>query len=311
MSALFETSKGSIPLPAFLPVTTFGGKHPLDDLVRHYLNRLSPAIMVSRYYAENMEPQPCPVFIDSGGFASLFEGSQVVHLPDGTHGIQSREGSLVTPASVLELQEKRAEIGATLDFIIPPKSSPEERKKLQDWTIQNAKWAFKNRTRKDFYLFASLQAWDQRSMERTLRPLQEIPFDGFALGGMVPRIRTPNVIFELVKAFRKREPTRPLHIFGVGAPSLVKALFEHGVNSVDSSNYVRQAASKRYFLPAKGTYVELNGRISPSNECSCPVCQQFSQDYLSLEGELNKMALALHNLAATIAYLEIDKAHGT
>ena len=72
------TRKGEIPLPAYLPVTTFGQKYPLDNLVRPYLPRLAPAMMVSFHYAKQIEePPPIPLFLDSGGFASLFENAAV------------------------------------------------------------------------------------------------------------------------------------------------------------------------------------------------------------------------------------------
>jgi tRNA-guanine family transglycosylase len=95
-------------------------------------------------------------------------------------------------------------------------------------------------------------------MLRILDSLLPLPFHGFALGGMVARIRKPKTIFELVKAFREVEPQRPLHLFGVGVPRLVKALFEYGVSSVDSSNYVQHSANKRYLLPTTGQYVEID-----------------------------------------------------
>lgn len=309
MTYLMKTTKGEIKFPAYFPVTTFGGKFPLDEVVRPYLQRFAEAVMVSHFYAEKIIPQHLPVFIDSGGFASLFKESRMIDLADGTYGIQSRDGTLITPKSVLEFQERHADIAATLDFIISPENSVEDGRRLQNWTIANAKWALANRKQKKMKIFASLQAWDQESMHRILDALLHLPFDGFALGGMVPRIRKPKAIFELVTAFREMEPRRPLHLFGIGAPRLVKALSEYGISSVDSSNFVQQAASKRYLLPSTGQYVQMDSNFDPADNCPCKVCQQFSRAYLALEGELNTMALALHNLAATFSYLQVGKPH--
>src|SRR5437867_1394984 len=73
-----NTAHGRIRLPTYVPVTTFGHKYPLDDLVRPYLPRLAPAVIVSFYYARQMkERPPLPLFIDSGGFASLFENAMI------------------------------------------------------------------------------------------------------------------------------------------------------------------------------------------------------------------------------------------
>lgn len=310
MTTVLQTSKGDIQYPCFMPVTTFGGKFPLDEIVRPYLIRFTQALMVSHFYAQKMTQQKLPVFIDSGGFASLFKGSRVLHLPDGTYGIQSRDETLITPESVLKFQEKHADIAATLDFIITPDTAAEDGIQFQDWTIANAKWALRHKKRKDLKLFAALQAWDRASMHRILETLRPLPFDGFALGGMVPRIRKAKTIFELVAAFRELEPQRPLHLFGIGSPRLVKSLYDYGVSSVDSSNYTQQAASKRYLLPSKGQYVQIDESLDPIKTCSCNICQQFSRNYLLLEGELNNMALALHNLLATFSYLQIGKHNG-
>jgi tRNA-guanine family transglycosylase len=309
MNQKMTTARGEIQFPAFFPVTTFGGNFPLDEVVRPYLHRFSPAVMVSHFYAKDITPQKGPVFIDSGGFSSLFKDSRSIHLADDTWGIQSRDGTFITPASVLQFQEEHSDLAATLDFIISPDASAQNGRSLQDRTIANAKWALSHRKQSKMKLYASLQAWDRESMQRMLTPLLPLAFDGFALGGMVPRIRKPKLIFEIVTAFRELEPQRPLHLFGIGVPRLVKALFDHGVSSVDSSNFVQQAASKRYLLPSTGQYVQMGADFEPSDNCPCNVCRQFTRDYLALEGELNAMALALHNLSATFSYLKIGKPH--
>src|SRR5262249_25646605 len=75
---VLNTARGQIKFPAYVPVTTFGEKYPLDDLVRPYLPRLAQAVMISLHYARQMKaPLTLPVFIDSGGFASLFDGAKI------------------------------------------------------------------------------------------------------------------------------------------------------------------------------------------------------------------------------------------
>ena len=73
------TPSGTIKFPAYIPVTTFGGKYPLDSLIQPYLPRLAQALMISHYYAKQMIERPrLPLLIDSGGFAALFEGSRIL-----------------------------------------------------------------------------------------------------------------------------------------------------------------------------------------------------------------------------------------
>lgn len=295
-----STAHGEVAFPCFMPVTTFGGKYPLDEVIRPYLKRFAPALMASHYYAQSMKKADRPehpLFIDSGGFASLFEGAAIEE-----HGelacIRTRDGTVLHPGEVLSFQEEWADIGATLDFLISPTMTEEEAKRRQALTVKNALWAVRHRESRDLRLFASMQAWDGESARRIMRELAEYDFDGFALGGMVPRVKTPKVIFEVVEAIRSVEANRPLHVFGIGNARLVRALFERGVDSVDSSSFLQNAVKRRYLHPERGEFVELGeiGRVG--DVCSCRVCQTFDVDYLRLEGELNNFALALHNVAA-------------
>jgi tRNA-guanine family transglycosylase len=305
-SKALQVQGSVIRFPTFFPVTTFGGRYPLDTITRPYLREIFPAVMVSHFYALPMrERWPQPTFVDSGGFASLFKGSTIADLGD-RWGIRTETGTITDPANVLELQRERADLGATLDFLIPPDMDEDEAIRRQDLTVRNALWALQ-RWRDDgsFRLFASLQAWDAPSATRIVDQLAENPFAGFALGGMVPRVRTPRVLFEIVAAIRRIDPGRPLHVFGIGNPSLVKALFEHGVDSTDSSSYLKYAASRKYLDPTTGDYEEVAEIGNPGDRCDCRICQTFDREYLALEGELNTMALALHNLAATRTLLSL------
>lgn len=296
MRRILKTRSGPLPLPAFLPVTTFGGRFALDELLRPYLGRLAPGLMVSYHYAKQMKRRPNGVlFIDSGGFASLFEGSEYVERDDYAV-IRTREGDEISPPEVLALQEKHADIGATVDFLIPPDCPPDEAERRQQLTERNALWALRHRNSADLKLFASIQAWDPDSATATMHRLADHPFDGFALGGMVPRIRRPEEIVAIVRAIRIVDRDRPLHVFGIGSVELIRTLFDEGVNSVDSSSYVRSAADGRYLCPETGTLVDL--AAGTVTACGCPVCRKLSPDYLTLESEANRMALALHNLHA-------------
>lgn len=300
----FSVRGSNFSFPTFFPVTTFGGRYPLDTIARSYLGEFFPGIMVSHFYARPMKERwRSPTFIDSGGFASLFSGSEIVDLGDRS-GIRTEDGTLTDPEEVLAWQQRMADFGATLDFLISPEIDEAESRHRQDLTIQNARWAIEHWDSKEpFHLFGSLQAWDADSAARIIDGLSDLPFAGFALGGMVPRVQTPRIIFEIVSAIRRRMDDRPLHVFGIGNPSLVRALLDHGVNSTDSSSYVKYAASRKYLDPTTGEYEPISEIQSPADRCNCRICQTFEREYLALEGELNTMALALHNLAALKSFL--------
>jgi hypothetical protein len=52
----------------------------------------------------------------------------------------------------------------------------------------------------------------------------------------------------MIKGIREVIGDRPLHIFGLGKPETISRLFQLGVDSVDSSSYVKLAAERKSWL---------------------------------------------------------------
>lgn len=242
------TAHGTILFPAFVPVTTFGDKYPLDDLVRPYLPRLAQAAMVSLHYARQMVERPeFPLMVDSGGFASLFAHSRVVE--ENGLGVlvvsQGEKPERLSPFDVLEFQERVADIAFTLDFPVPPSMDRDEGKRRIELTVANALWALSNRRRRDMPLYACVQGQDRDSFRACAERYAGLGFDGIAIGGLVPRLSRVEEVLEIVAAVRAAVPDKPLHVFGLGNPGIVEKLFRRGVQSVDSSSYVKLAADGR------------------------------------------------------------------
>jgi hypothetical protein len=240
-----ETRTAKIRLPAYIPVTTFGDKYPLDKLVGPYLPRLAPAIMVSYHYAQQMlTPPRLPIFVDSGGFASLFKGARIER--QGEVGVLSLtvEGKTerIHPSEILDLQEKIADVAFTLDFPIPPNLSITEAVSRMELTMANAQWALANRRRRDLLMFACIQACDASSARDAARAYAKAGFDGLAIGGLVPRSHDWQIVQQIVEAVLGESGSLPVHVFGLGKPDLVTRLFNLGIHSVDSSPYVKLAA---------------------------------------------------------------------
>ena len=256
------TRSGAIQFPAYIPVTTFGKKYPLDDLVRPFLPRLAPAVMVSHYYARQAKERlGIPMLVDSGGFASLFEWASIEEQAGlGVIRTQGAEESdTITPESVLSFQEEVADVAFTLDFPIPPARVEQEGERRMRLTIANAFWAIRNRRRRDLPLYACIQGWDIESFRRCAEAYVDKPFEGIAIGGLVPRVRDRELVEGVVKAVRELIPEKPLHVVGLGQPNLVQRLFDLGVDSVDSSAYVKLAADgKGWGQTAKSSSPDLS-----------------------------------------------------
>lgn len=252
-----ETRRGQIRWPAYVPVTTFGGRYPLDNLVRPYLPRLAQAIMVSHFYAQTLKEQDAgidlPRMIDSGGFACCFEGAKVTLSGSLATLEYSREGeeTQLHPGQVLEFQEQYADVAFSLDFPIPPGFDREIAQLRLDATIANAKWALENKRSRTLHLFGCVQGWDADSFRACAQAYEGLPFAGIAIGGLVPRSQDEETVLAIVDAVRSVTPeSKPIHVLGLGKPSLVEKLFKRGVTSVDSSSYVKLAADGRSWADA-------------------------------------------------------------
>jgi tRNA-guanine family transglycosylase len=289
------TRGGAISFPAYIPVTTFGTKYPLDSLIRPYLPRLAPAVMVSYYYARQMmEPLRLPLMVDSGGFASLFEGSRIVRQSGlgVLHVRRNQKSETIHPSEVLELQETIADVAFPLDFPIPPGADLKEARRRQQLTIANAQWALANRRRKDLPLFAPVQAWDAESARESARQYRGAGFDGIAIGGLVPRARDLGAVLAIIEAVRNEVNDLPLHVFGLGKPEVIEALYQAGVDSVDSSSYVKLAADGRLWSKPDYRIIE----PTPSDRLHLALCNLATATGQTLPLSAARVVFATHNL---------------
>ena len=294
---LLQTRAGSIDFPTYIPVTTFGKKYPLDNLIRPYLPRLSQAIMVSYYYAQQMEAESrpdIPVLVDSGGFASLFANAKVKSRKGlGVIELETDEGKeVIHPYEVIEFQESVADVAFTLDFPIPPKMELKDARRRQKLTISNALWALANRHRRDMPLYACLQAWNAPSARESAIAYQGAGFDGVAIGGLVPRARNADLVKEIVSTVRDQLPGMPLHVFGLGNPDMVSKLYELGVDSVDSSSYVKLAAQGKLW----GTQASIS-HPSPTERMHLALCNLATAAGRALPLSTHNMAFRSRVLA--------------
>ncbi|GGJ47893.1 hypothetical protein [Deinococcus roseus] len=228
----------------FIPVTTFGPRYPLDDLIRPYLPRLVDTVMVSYQYALQMSPEkrpPLALMVDSGGFVSRRSDARLIPMHDRA-AIQVGS-ELLTPEEVLSFQEAHADTAFTLDFMLTPELSARERRKRCEWTVTNAVWAKQNQQHSSMKLYASLQACCAHTAREAAKTYRDAGFDGIGVGGLVPRLNDKTELRTLLEPVLEEAGDLPVHAFGLGSPKLLLLLQEIGVHSADSSSFVQWAAS--------------------------------------------------------------------
>jgi tRNA-guanine family transglycosylase len=218
------------------------------------------------------------VFADSGGFDLAESDSH----PDSE--------------KILTLQrEMNADILATLDLpLLPdmPETQKEERKQ------QNIEFALDAAEMKEGpgLLYASVHGHDPRTVRNSINYLENHgDFDGFALGGLVPLRTDYSKVIDLVLAARTATD-KPLHVFGLGGLLYQPLLMYLGVDTFDSTAFIRCGSHRRYFVPGFGDHNISDFDRLENPPCSCPVCSQHTLS----EVRESRNLVTKHNLWALV-----------
>ena len=244
-----QTRKGTIRFPAFVPVSRLGTRGGLDGRLLAAVGSTAPAILVG--YSTFAHPKAvipaAPLMVTSGSSALLSYGAMASRRGDiGEIHFPTRKKS-ITPEAVLEAQEAHAEVAFSFDFPIPFGLDPLEAGRRQDLTIGCALWASKAMRRKDLPLLACVQGWDAKSYRQCAAAYKGKDFAGLAIGGLSTRADNMAQLLTIVGAVLEEADGKPVHVFNLGDPGMVSALFGEGVDSVSSNSWMMLANEGRFW----------------------------------------------------------------
>lgn len=221
-------------------------------------------------------PEDTIVFADSGGFD--FANKEVD----------------TTPAKTLDTQRQLdADILGTVDIPLSRENRAAENQRRIDQSIEYALKASDHHDGEGL-LFASVHGYDPETIRNNIQYLEKNgEFDGYALGSMVP-IRTDyKKVTKLILSARNATD-KHLHVYGLGGLVYQPLLLYLGVDSFDSSAFIRSAGNRNYLIPGFGGEELRNIEELDRLPCPCPVCGQKSLD----EIREDRTALTQHNLWA-------------
>ncbi|WP_284008151.1 tRNA-guanine transglycosylase [Haloarcula pelagica] len=216
------------------------------------------------------------VFADSGGFD--FQTSEVD----------------TTPEKTLETQRRMdADIFGTVDV---PLSRDNRQAKNQRRISRSIDLALEASDRHDGeeILLGSVHGYDPETVRNTIRYLErEGSFDGYAVGSLVP-IRTDYEKVTKIILSARRATEKHLHVYGLGGVTYQPLLLYMGVDSFDSSAFIRSAGNRNYLIPGFGGEPMKNVENLSLLPCACPVCS--TRDFEEVRGDRD--LLVQHNLWA-------------
>jgi queuine tRNA-ribosyltransferase len=178
---------------------------------------------------------------------------------------------------------------------------------------RSMRWAERSRTAFDAYdehaersaLFGIQQgALDEGLRAHSAEALQEIGFDGYAIGGLAVGEGQEAMFATLDFAPGQLPADRPRYLMGVGKPDDLVGAVARGVDMFDCVLPTRSGRNGQAFTWSgpvnlrNAAHAEAAEPLDP--DCACPVCNSYSRAYLhhltKLGEMLGSMLLTEHNL---------------
>ncbi|HEY5674523.1 MAG TPA: tRNA guanosine(34) transglycosylase Tgt [Malonomonas sp.] len=296
------TARGVIETPVFMPVGTQG---TVKGLLPEALKEIGAQIILANTYHLYLRPGhelvrqlgglhkfmhwDRPILTDSGGFQVFSLGDLRKITEEGASFQSHLDGSkhLLTPELSIEIQQALgSDIIMVFDECIP---HPAERQYIVDSTNRSARWAKRCRevlpAGSSSALFGIVQGGMHPELRRqSAEQLQEIGFEGYALGGLSVGEET-SLMYEMMESSLPLLPKdRPRYVMGVGTPENLIEGIARGCDMFDCVMPTRNARNGNLFTSfgrlsiKQARFREDAQPIDP--DCQCYVCQNYSRAYL-------------------------------
>ncbi len=333
-AARLGTPRGDVLTPAFMPVGTQGS---VKGVTPGQLREVGTQIVLSNTYHLAVRPGADtvrdlgglhtmmgwdgPILTDSGGFQVFSLGHRNRISEQGVEFRNHIDGDtlLLTPESVLDIQ---ARLGSTIAMVLdhcPPAGIDVD--STQQSLARTERWALRSvehRQRLELYepmaVFGILQGGIYQELRQEgAERLTDMPFDGYAIGGVSVGEDRESMFQVIADAGRFLPTDRPRYLMGVGGLEEFLVGIESGIDLFDCVIPTRNARNGTIFLSDGGTLnirnaIHRRDRNPLETDCDCPACLTFSRGtlhHLYNRREMLAYTLgSLHNLRVFHRFLE-------
>ncbi len=327
---LLKTSRGEVETPVFMPVGTAA---TVKAMLPETLGEIGAQIILCNTYHLMIRPGEKvvnhlgglnafmnwsgPILTDSGGF-QVMSLAKLRQLNENGVTFRSHvDGKkfLLTPETSIMIQETlKSTIIMAFDECTPfpvEKKIAEKSMKLSSRWAERSKASFKGSN--GSMLFGIQQGGMFEDLrEESARYLNDIGFDGFAIGGLAvgePQQKMFEVLDYSTDFFSK---DKPRYLMGVGKPSDIVGAVLRGIDMFDCVIPTRSGRNGQAFVE-NGTINLKNAQYQLDKnpideECSCYCCSNYSRGYLSHLVRSNEilasMLITLHNVYFYISLMK-------
>ena len=292
--------RGKIQTPAFMPV---GTNATVKGLTVEDLKSTGSEIILGNTYHLMLRPGDeairdlgglhkfsnwdRPILTDSGGFQVWSLGDLVKISEEGVNFSSPYDGKKIfmTPEDSIKIQENLgSDIVMAFDECTNYPATHEEAKKSMELSMRWAKRC-KEAHKSSSALFGIVQGGMYEDLrEISLNSLNDIGFDGIALGGLSVGESKEEMYQTLAFTTQQLPENKPRYLMGVGSPEDLLIGVKNGVDMFDCVLPTRVARNGALYTRfgrkniTNNLYRELDQKFDES--CDCYFCENFSAAYL-------------------------------
>jgi len=326
-TGIIHTPRGDIRTPAFMPVGTAA---TVKAMLPQSVRETGADILLGNTYHLMLRPGaeriarlgglhkfmdwPRPILTDSGGFQVMSLSALRKISEEGVKFQSHIDGheEFLSPERAMQIQRQ---MGSDIQMVFDEcPALPATHAAIEKSMALSMRWARRSKTafqqqpedeQAGRACFGIVQGGTFPDLRvRSAEALQEIGFDGYAIGGLA--VGEPqSAMFETLEATVPHlPPDRPRYLMGVGKPDDIVGAVLRGVDMFDCVLPTRSGRNGQAFT-SQGALNLKNARFADDAtpldpDCDCPACRQFTRAYLHhtvKSGEIiAAMLLTWHNL---------------
>ena len=314
-------ARGTVETPAFMPVGTYGTVKAMtpEELVgmgaeiilgNTFHLWLRPGTEVIRAHGDlhDFIHWERPILTDSGGFQVYSLGEMRKITEQGVHFRSPVDGARVFmgPEESMRIQrELGSDIIMVFDECTPYPATADEARTSMELSLRWAQRSHAAHAGNPNALFGIVQGGIFEELRaRSLDGLQEIGFDGYAVGGLSVG-EPPADRWRVLDFLAERLPAdRPHYLMGVGTPEDIVEAVRRGIDMFDCVMPTRNARNGHLFT--HDGVVRIRNAVHERDtapldpDCDCYTCRHYSRAYLRHLVRCNEILGArlntIHNL---------------
>jgi len=322
---MLEFARGVVQTPAFMPVGTYGtvkamtpeelrtcGAEMILGNTFHLMLRPGTGVIRRHGTLHDFMHWDGPILTDSGGFQVFSLGALRRITERGVTFNSPVNGDQVFlgPEESMQVQrELGADVVMIFDECTPYPATEDAVRSSMELSLRWARRSREAHADNPAALFGIVQGGIYHGLrEESLAGLQEIGFDGYALGGLSVGERREERAAVLARIMPQMPVDAPRYLMGVGTPEDIVEAVCHGIDMFDCVLPTRNARNGHLFV--RNGVVRIRNSANRSDTrplddtCRCYTCRNYSRAYLHHLDKCNEILGARLNTLHNLTYFQ-------